>query len=76
MKEIEILPEFVAVVPNTRLITHGIGEKETKEFYMTVINKLRELNKSVYLIAHTDEDHAICEQLFEEFVLINCCFLI
>jgi len=53
----------VALIPNVRLDTHGVGYSKTSHLYLLVAKTILSLGYNVYLITHSDEDFGICESV-------------
>lgn len=77
-KTYSVPKEAVALVPNRKTATHGIGSEGALAVYKNVIEKLRQKGrKKVWIIPHCAEDLAFCsavKQLYtgdEEIVLIS-----
>jgi len=56
----------VGIVPNMKNFKHGKTE-EVMSLYSTIINKLRDAGKVVYLIRHSHEDIEACKMIKENF---------
>lgn len=62
----EIAPGSVAVIPNMRSFDHGSRE-EILSCYRSVIGKLLEMKKNVYIFRHAGEDLEACRWIKAEF---------
>jgi len=62
LKIYEIKENSVAIIPNKRNNKNG-NELENLEAYFTIINKLLEHQKNIYLISHSYDDIAMCKKI-------------
>lgn len=75
IKKIDIKPNSVAIIPNTKLLKYRT-RKELVSLYNNMINKLQE-RYNIYLLSHSDEDFELCQQIYElnnfedKLILIN-----
>lgn len=56
----------VALIPNVRVNTHGVGNENSLELYLRITRKLLSLKYNVYLITHSEEDFEICTAITEQ----------
>ncbi len=55
--------ELVAIIPNIRNFEFA-SKEQVLNIYSKVIKKLRSLNKTVYLLRHSDEDFEVCNLIY------------
>jgi colanic acid/amylovoran biosynthesis protein len=67
MRDCDIAPGSVAIVPNLRTFDHG-NLKSIYNLYDKIIDRLLFLNKKVYLLRHSNEDIVICNELKNHFI--------
>ncbi|WP_170292762.1 polysaccharide pyruvyl transferase family protein [Metabacillus idriensis] len=65
-KNLDILENSVAIIPNEKVMMHGNSEK-LYEVYKQIISSLLENGKNVYLIRHSYEDLKINENIKKMF---------
>lgn len=60
--EISVPPHSVAVIPNLRILYMN-DDEIVIDIYSAIINELRNLNKTVFLISHSAEDMVFCQKI-------------
>ncbi len=61
-KEISIEPGSVGLVPNFQ-VEKRVGQKECEAIYKSLLLRLLEMGKTVYILKHSDGDEDLCERL-------------
>ena len=69
LKNIEIENNSVGIIPNLRVIEHANSD-EIYSIYNSLINRLIDAKKTVYILRHSYEDLVICEKI-KKFFLNN-----
>jgi len=62
LKNIKIKRNSVGVIPNKQVMKRG-NKKEIYKMYKSIINKLLENGKCVYILRHSEEDFFICSKI-------------
>ena len=74
-KDMQIKPNSVAIIPNMRVI-EKINPDEIYLVYASLINRLINANKIVYILRHSHEDLEICTKIKNDYLDNNCVQLI
>ena len=63
IKNVNIEPNSVGIIPNLRVIERAKNESEVYLIYETLINNLIKARKNVYILRHSYEDLAVCKKI-------------
>jgi len=63
LKNIEIENNSVGIIPNLRVIEHANSD-EIYSIYNSLINRLIDAKKTVYILRHSHEDLEVCEKIY------------
>ncbi len=66
VKEFDILPSSIGIVPNSQNLKYG-NKDEINNLYETMIKKLISQGRHIYLIFHSAEDRALCKDIHKSF---------
>ena len=66
LKRIEILPDSVGIIPNKKVM-RLVNSRKIYSIYESMIKKLIESGKKVYIVEHAQEDSSICQDIKEFF---------
>ena len=74
-KDIKIMSHSIAIIPNLRVFDRAKSD-EMYLVYVSLIDRLINANKTVYLLRHSYEDLEICKKIKNNYLDNNCVQLI
>ncbi len=63
----DVVQPAIGLVPNVKIMQHG-NEKEIYRHYKTLINRVLESGKNIYLLRHSFEDLEILKAIKDDFI--------